>query len=108
MTLRPATIASVLAALALAGCQQEAADKAAVAQGSAPEGTISDELPNMDLLPNDSPLADPSDVPPVPGIVAPVASAADGARNAETPETEASAAVTTRPAEPKLEGSIAE
>ena len=57
------------AALALAGCEQKAADQTAVAQGSTPQGTISDELPDMELLPNDAPLADPADVPPVPGLI---------------------------------------
>lgn len=101
MTMRPVTIGVVLAlsALTLAACEQKAADGAAIAQGSAPEGTISDELPNMDLLPNDAPLADPADLPPVPGV-APVAPA-------ETP-VEAPPAPPPVPAEPVLEGSIAE
>ena len=107
MTLRPATIAAVLAALALAGCKQEAADKTAVAQGSTPEGTISDELPDLELLPNDAPLADPSDLPPVPGVAAPVAPAAVDAE-AEPAEPPKPAPPAPRPAEPKLEGSIAE
>ena len=108
MTLKPAIIAAALAACALCGCQQQGSDKTAVAQGSAPVGTISDELPNMDLLPNDAPLADPSDLPPVPGIVAPVAPVAENSEDADASEPEAPAAAPARPAEPKLEGSIAE
>jgi hypothetical protein len=104
MTLRPATIAAVLAALALAGCKQEAADKTAVAQGSTPEGTISDDLPDLELLPNDAPLADPEDVPPVPGAAPVVPPVAD----AEPAEASKPASPAPRPAEPVLEGSIAE
>ncbi|PXW75107.1 hypothetical protein C7451_10776 [Blastomonas natatoria] len=106
MTLKPAIIAAVLAALALGGCQQQGTDTTAVAQGSAPEGTISDELPNLNLLPNDAPLADPADLPPVPGSVAPVTPTGESSENTQEAEPEAPAA--DRPAEPKLEGSIAE
>ncbi|MFZ5665392.1 MAG: hypothetical protein ACOY7L_09245 [Pseudomonadota bacterium] len=107
MTLKPAIIGIVLAALALTACDQKTADKTAVAQGSTPEGTISDELPDLDLLPNDAPLADPSDVPPVPGVASPVAPAAVDAE-AEPAETPRPAPPAPRPAEPELEGSIAE
>ena len=89
-----------LAALALAGCEQKGTDGSAVAQGRAPEGTISDELPDLELLPNDAPLADPADLAPVPGgepIVPPTEAPAEAA--AEPAPT---------PAEPALEGSIAE
>lgn len=91
------------AGMLLAGCQDKAADSSAVAQGSAPEGTISDELPDLELLPNDAPLADPADVPPVPGVTgdAPAATAAPAA----PPPTATPAPA---PAEPAVEGSIAE
>ena len=106
MTLKPAIIGFALAALALTGCDQKAADKTAVAQGSTPEGTISDELPDLELLANDAPLADPADLPPVPGA-APVASAPAGA-GAEPAEAPRPVPPAPKPAEPKLEGSIAE
>jgi len=59
MMVKPIFLGLSLAAagLALGGCQDKAADSTAVAQGSAPEGTISDELPDLELLPNDAPLA---------------------------------------------------
>lgn len=89
------------ATVGLGSCQQQAADSAAVAQGSKPQGTISDELPDLELLPNDAPLADPADVPPVPGA-APIAPAG-------VPEDPPSApAPAPAPAEPALEGSIAQ
>lgn len=108
MTLKPAVVGAMLAALVLAGCEQKGADKAAVAQGSAPQGTISDELPDMELLPNDAPLADPADLPPVRGVAEPVAPAAvdAGAEPAGTPKPAPPPAA--KPSEPKLEGSIAE
>lgn len=87
------------ATVMLGACQQQAADSAAVAQGSTPQGTISDELPDLELLPNDAPLADPADVPPLPGT-APVAPAGVPA---DSPSVPAPA-----PAEPALEGSIAQ
>lgn len=104
---KPAIIGAMLAVLILTACEQKAADKTAVAQGSTPEGTISDELPDLELLPNDAPLADPSDLPPVPGVAAPVAPVAEGedAAPAKTPKP---APPAPKPAEPKLEGSIAE
>jgi hypothetical protein len=107
MTLKPVVLGATLAALMLAGCDQQATEKAAVAQGSTPEGTISDELPDLELLPNDAPLADPSDLPPVPGVAGPVAPAAADAEDqpAETPRP---APPAPRTAEPELEGSIAE
>ena len=94
-------IVLALAGLALAGCEQKSADGAAVAQGRAPEGTISDELPDLELLPNDAPLADPADLPPVPGagpLVPPTEAPAEAAAPSPAPA----------PAEPALEGSIAE
>lgn len=106
MTLKPVVVGAMLAALVLSGCEQKGADKAAVAQGSAPEGTISDELPDLELLPNDAPLADPADLPPVPDVAGPAAPAADA--EAEPAETPKPAPPAPRPAEPKLEGSIAE
>lgn len=107
MTLKPVVFGAMLAALALAGCDQKSADKAAVAQGAAPEGTISDELPDLELLPNDAPLADPEDVPPVPGVVGPVAPAS-AETDAEPADAPKPASPAPKPAEPKLEGSIAE
>lgn len=95
-------VSLAIAALALGACQDKAADTAAVAQGSAPEGTISDELPNLDLLANDAPLADPADVPPVEGATAP--SAAEPAQPSDAPQ----AAPAPAPTEPALEGSIAQ
>ncbi|WP_193746695.1 hypothetical protein [Blastomonas sp. AAP53] len=92
-----------LAGLALAGCEKKAADGATVAQGSAPVGTISDEMPNLELLPNDAALADPADVPLVPG-----ASPAAPPAQAEASAPVAQAAPPPAPAEPALEGSIAE
>ncbi|MFN3475536.1 MAG: hypothetical protein ACK4ZW_15970 [Blastomonas sp.] len=92
-----------VAALTLGACEKKAADGAGVAQGRAPEGTISDELPNLDLLPNDAPLANPADLPPVPGVpgaTAPAAPAPPGASEAPAPVR--------APSEPALEGSIAE
>ncbi|MDM7955462.1 hypothetical protein [Blastomonas sp.] len=91
------------AALTLGACEKKAADGAGVAQGRAPEGTISDELPNLDMLPNDAPLADPADLPPVPGVSGPAAPAAPEASD-DAPQ----AAPAPAPAEPALEGSIAE
>ncbi len=102
MTRMPIRIGCVvaLAGLALAGCEQKGADGSAVAQGRAPEGTISDELPDLELLPNDAPLADPADLPPVPGVepLVPATEAPAAAAPAPAPA----------PAEPALEGSIAE
>jgi hypothetical protein len=103
MKIRAWTMGGSLALLALAGCQDKAGNAPAVAKGSAPEGTISDELPDMDLLPNDAPLADPADLPPVPGI-APVAPSADGESPAAAPAVPPAAPA---PAEPVVEGSIA-
>lgn len=89
-----------MAALALAACENKPADGAAVAQGSAPKGTISDELPDMQLLPNDAPLADPADLPPMPGLpVLPV----DPAATAPTPD-----AATPAPAAPATSDEPAE
>jgi type IV secretory pathway VirB10-like protein len=110
MTRKPIILGATLAAaaLALGGCQDKAADKAAVAQGSAPVGTISDELPDLELLPNDAPLADPADVPPVPGVPgAPVDPAAVVPERALSSDA-AKPATAPAPAEPALEGSIAE
>lgn len=107
MTPKPVVVGAMLAALMLAGCEQKGADKAAVAQGSAPEGTISDEMPDLELLPNDAPLADPADLPPVAGVAGPATPAAADAE-AEPAETPKPAPPAPRPAEPKLEGSIAE
>jgi len=67
-------LAAMLAGL-LAGCDSKPAASGGVVQGKAPEGTISDELPDLSLLPNDAPLADPADqglVPPAPGVAQPV------------------------------------
>lgn len=77
MTSKPILLgaALTLAALTLAGCEKKAAEGASVAQGSAPQGTISDELPDLEMLPNDAPLADPADVPPVPGLAGDAAAA---------------------------------
>lgn len=107
MTRKPIILGTALAvaAMALGACEKKAADGAGVAQGSAPEGTISDELPNLDLLPNDAPLADPADMPPVPGVPG----AADTAPAPErAPSSDAPQAPTPAPAEPALEGSIAQ
>lgn len=106
MTQKPVIFGALLAALALSACNEKPADKTAVAQGSTPEGTISDELPDLELLPNDAPLADPSDLPPVAGV-APVAPVTGGTATpaADAPAPAAPAAA---PTEPKLEGSIAE
>lgn len=93
-----------LAGVALAGCDNKSADTAAVAQGRAPEGTISDELPDLQLLPNDAPLADPADLPPIPGVTAPAA--AEPAVPDDAPQL--TPAPAPAPAEPALEGSIAE
>lgn len=107
MTLKPVMIGAALAVLALSACGEKTADKTAVAQGSTPEGTISDELPDLELLPNDAPLADPSELPPVPGVAGPAAPTAD-APDAAPAEASQPAPSVPRPAEPKLEGSIAE
>lgn len=106
MTRKPIILVTMVAAvLALGACDKKPADGAGVAQGRAPEGTISDELPDLDLLPNDAPLADPADVPPgpplpgVPGL--PGDAAAEAAPSAPT-------ATQPAPAEPIVEGSIAQ
>ncbi len=91
------------AAFAMAGCQDKADNTATVAQGSTPEGTISDELPDLELLPNDAPLADPADLPPVPGLPG-ASTAPEPAPSSEAPRPEPAPA----PTEPALEGSIAE
>lgn len=108
MTFRPIILAASLAAaaLALGGCEKKTADGAAVAQGSAPEGTISDELPDLQLLPNDAPLADPADQPPVAG--APGDTAADAPERALSSDAPQVETATPEPAEPAVEGSIAE
>ncbi len=115
MKSRPFVLAGALAmaALALAGCEKKAADGAAVAQGRAPEGTISDELPNMELLPNDAPLADPADLPPgagVPGVPGVPGAAGEPAAGATPPDaaTPAPATPAPVPSEPAIEGSIAQ
>jgi len=109
MMVKPIFLGLSLAAagLALGGCQDKAADSTAVAQGSAPEGTISDELPDLELLPNDAPLADPADLPPVPGVTGEAApTAPERALSSDAPQ--AAPAPAPAPAEPALEGSIAE
>lgn len=59
--------------LGLAGCDNKTASSTAPVSSSAPQGTISDELPDLDLLPNDAVLADapevaaPEGTPPVAG-----------------------------------------
>lgn len=104
LRLKPVMMGTLLAlaGLALAGCDTKSAGSADVAQGSAPEGTISDELPDMDLLANDAPLADPADLPPVPGGTPTAPDADTEARSEDRP------APAPAPAEPALEGSIAE
>lgn len=104
MTLRPIILGTTLcaAALALGGCRDKAADTAAVAQGSAPEGTISDELPNLELLPNDAPLADPAASPSGPGTPGAAPTAPERALSSDAPQASPA------PAEPALEGSIGE
>ena len=103
MTSNRNALAAMLALCALlAGCEDKPAESSAVVQGNAPEGTISDELPNLDLLPNDPPLADPADQGLVPGD--PVAAIPE--RGSSSDESPAAPAPT--PAEPAVEGSIAE
>jgi hypothetical protein len=99
MTLKRIILATSLAAagMTLVACEKKEADGAGVAQGRAPEGTISDELPNLDLLPNDAPLADPADVAPAPS-----------AQPAPAAAPSAPAPAQPAPAEPPVEGSIAE
>lgn len=99
-------LAAVLAGAALlGGCDSKPAASSPAAQAAAPEGTISDELPDLELLANDAPLADPADqpmVPPLPGD--PAAPISDGPA--------AAAPVAPAPAVPAdaqpVEGSIAE
>lgn len=107
MTGKPIILGASLAAavLMLSGCEKKAADGASVAQGSAPEGTISDELPDLQLLPNDAPLADPADLPPVPGAPGdPAASAPERALSSDAPQVAPAPA----PAKPVVEGPIAQ
>lgn len=77
----------------LAGCDSKPAATGAAAQGATPQGTISDELPDLNLLANDAPLADPADQPAVPAAgVAPVAPAEPTVPADPAPAPEAPAA----------------
>lgn len=99
-------LTAVLAgAVLLAGCDSKPAASGPAAQAAAPEGTISDELPDLDLLPNDAPLADPADQAPVPAVPGdPAAPVSDGSADAAPA---APAPAVPADAEP-FEGSIAE
>lgn len=62
-------LGAILAVTALlAACDSNPAASGTAPQGAKPEGTISDELPDLDLLANDAPLADPADQGIVPGV----------------------------------------
>lgn len=99
-----ALVAALTLSTLLAGCDSKPAATGAAAQGATPQGTISDELPDLNLLANDAPLADPADQPAVPAVgVAPVAPADPAAPADPTPAPDAPA-----PAEQEADDSVAE